>query len=60
MGQAARGVPPETGRFFCPLGDGGLYRKFLTAGARTIKVMNMMAIGPYERPDGVWMPSVAY
>lgn len=60
IGQAARTMPPEYARFFCPLSLGGLYRKAMQAGHRTIKVMNLMALGPYEPPDGVWMPSVLY
>jgi hypothetical protein len=47
-------------RFFCPLSEGSFYRKALQAGYRTIKVMNYMALGPYEHPDEVWMPSVLY
>lgn len=58
--QAARGVPPDFSRIFCPITSGSLYRRFLAAGFRNKKVMNMMAIGPYEEPDGVWTPSVLY
>ena len=57
---AASQTPPEYGRFFCPLTEGSLYRRFLAAGCRAIKVMNLMALGPYEPPDGVWLPSVIY
>jgi predicted N-acetyltransferase YhbS len=60
VGQAGRMLPPEDVRIFCPLSEGELYRQFLKAGCRAIKVMNLMTIGPYERPDGVWMPSVLY
>lgn len=60
VSEAARQTPAQFARFFCPLGEGNLYRKFLAAGCRNIKVLNLMAIGPYERPDGVWMPSIAY
>ena len=60
VGEAATGVPAEFARCFCPLTEGGLYRKLLAAGGRAIKVMNLMALGPYEPPEGVWMPSVAY
>lgn len=60
IGEAARKVPPEAARFFCPLTESSLYRKFLAAGCRAIKVMNLMALGPYEPPDGVWLPSVLY
>lgn len=57
---AAARTPPELARVFCPLTEGGLYRRFLAAGFRAIKVMNLMALGPYERPDRVWMPSVVF
>jgi ribosomal protein S18 acetylase RimI-like enzyme len=60
VGEAARRVPPEFARFFCPLSEGGFYRKALQAGCRAIKGMNYMTLGPYEHPDEVWMPSVLY
>jgi GNAT superfamily N-acetyltransferase len=56
---AARG-PAVFARVFCPLIEGGLYRRFLAAGFRATKVMNLMALGPYEEPEGVWMPSVCF
>lgn len=58
--EAARQMPRDFHRVLCPLTEGSLYRRFLAAGFRNIKVMNLMAIGPYEEPDGVWMPSVRY
>ena len=58
--EAARQTSPDSHRFFCPLTEGSLYRKFLASGCRNIKIMNLMAIGPYERPEGAWMPSVIY
>ena len=60
VGEAARRLPPEAARFFCPLSEGSFYRKALQAGCRAIKVMNYMTLGPYEHPDEVWMPSVLY
>ncbi len=57
---AARRTPPPMRRCFCPLTEGSLYRRFLAAGCRNIKVMNLMALGPYEAPDGVWLPSVGF
>ena len=56
MGEA----PPPAQVFFCPLIEGSLYRRFLAAGCRNRKVMNLMALGPYEEPQGVWLPSVGY
>src|SRR3990172_8191934 len=41
----------------------GIYRanrRGLEAGFRNVKVMNLMALGPYEEPEGVWLPSVLY
>jgi predicted N-acetyltransferase YhbS len=60
VGEAAIGVPPEFARFFCPLTQGSQYRRFLQAGCRAIKEMNLMTLGPYEPPEGVWMPSIAF
>lgn len=57
---AATEVPPEIARCFCPLREGSLYRKFLAAGFRNRKVMNLMTMGPYDEPEGAWMPSVLY
>ncbi|HMD48644.1 MAG TPA: GNAT family N-acetyltransferase [Bryobacteraceae bacterium] len=59
-GQAARLGPPYRPYCFCPLDQGSLFRAFLGTGARTVKVMNLMTIGPYEAPQPVWMPSVMY
>jgi len=53
-------MPPDFHRVLCPLTEGDLYRKLLANGCRNIKVMNLMALGPYERPDGAWLPSVLY
>lgn len=58
--QAAMKAPPPLRRVFCPLTEGGLHRRFLAAGFRARKVMNLMAFGPYEAPDGVWMPSIGF
>lgn len=58
--QAGRLVPPQRAHCFCPLDQGSLFRAFLKTGARTVKVMNLMTIGPYEAPQPVWMPSVMY
>jgi hypothetical protein len=60
IAESARRVPPEFARFFCPLREANLYRNALKAGHRAIKVMNLMAMGHYEPPDEVWMPSIAY
>jgi GNAT superfamily N-acetyltransferase len=58
IGEAAHCLPPESARFFCPLSQARFFRQALNAGCRVIKVMNYMAIGPYEPPSEVWMPSV--
>ena len=58
--QAARLIPHERAVSFCPLEDGPLFRALLKAGCRTVKMMNLMAMGPYEAPASVWMPSVLY
>ena len=58
ISEAARRLPPEFARFFCPLSQATFFRKTLEARCRAIKVMNYMALGRYEHPDEVWMPSV--
>ncbi len=58
--ETARQAQDGFDRFLCPLTEGSLYRKLLAAGCRNVKVMNLMALGPYEPPDGIWMPSVLY
>ena len=60
IGEAARRLPAEIARFFCPLTESSFYRKALQANCRVVKVMNYMALGPYEQPEEVWMPSVLY
>ena len=62
MGEAARYAAdgPLPLRMICPLTNGGLFRGALAAGHRLKKMMNLMALGPYEEPEGVWLPSVLY
>ena len=58
--QAARLIPHDRARSLCPLDDGPLFRAFLKDGCRTVKMLNLMAMGPYEAPSSVWMPSILY
>lgn len=58
--EAARRLGGQPTFFFCPLSEADFYRKALQGGCRTIKVMNLMALGSYETPNEVWMPSVLY
>jgi GNAT superfamily N-acetyltransferase len=58
--EAARQSPPQLRRFLCPLIKGSLYRRLLAAGCRNVKVMNLMVMGPYQQPEGSWLPSVGY
>ncbi|MGD9652113.1 MAG: GNAT family N-acetyltransferase [Candidatus Dadabacteria bacterium] len=53
-------LPGNQARFFCPLREADLYRRLLADRHRLMKVMNLMTLGPYEEPEGVWMPSVFY
>ena len=59
VSEAAR-LYPEKALFGCPLSFNGMFRRALEGGYRTLEVHNIMTYGPYERPDGVWMPSSAY
>jgi predicted N-acetyltransferase YhbS len=43
-----------------PLRNGALYRAALAAGHRNQKVMNLMALGPYEEPRATFCPSVLF
>lgn len=58
IGEAARAVPPELNRYFIPLNQPELFRKALNGGSRVVKLMNYMAMDPYQAPRGVWLPSV--
>ena len=62
MSEAARHAAggPFPVRMICPLTQGGLFRGALAAGHRLKKMMNLMALGPYEEPEGAWLPSVLY
>ncbi len=62
MAEAARYVAggPFPLRMLCPLNEGNLFRRALAAGHRLKKMMNLMASGPYEEPEGAWLPSVGY
>lgn len=60
IGQLARHAPPGMEKFFLPLRLSSLYRAALQSGCRLIKVMTLMTRGPYEAPEGIWMPSVLY
>jgi ribosomal protein S18 acetylase RimI-like enzyme len=57
--QAARRVP-EPVAVFSPLDEHPLFKAFLDARFRTMKLLNLMTMGPYELPDRVWMPSINY
>jgi predicted N-acetyltransferase YhbS len=56
--EGARRTPQTL--IFAPLDEGELFRRFLGAGFRTVKMMNLMTMGPYDAPGRVWIPSVAY
>jgi N-acetylglutamate synthase-like GNAT family acetyltransferase len=43
-----------------PMRSGELYRRALDDGHRNRKVMNLMALGPYDDPKGTWAPSVIF
>lgn len=55
---AGAGANNPAARSFVPIRSGELYRRALAAGHRNVKVMNLMALGPYEEPRGSWLPSV--
>ena len=57
---ATKHVDEVFARAFCPLTQGTLFRRFLAAGCRVRKVMNLMTLGPYAEPRGPWLPSVMF
>lgn len=59
IGTATRQIPPELALFFCPLTHTDFYRAALKAGHRLRKVMTYMTRGPFERPEKIWLPSIA-
>lgn len=60
IGQAARQVSSEQAMFFCPLTSGDFFREAIRAGCRLRKVVNYMTLGPFPRPEDIWMPSIGY
>ena len=57
---AGHGATVSDAHSFLPIRSGDLYRRALAAGHRNIKVMNLMALGPYEEPQGSYVPSVMF
>ena len=55
---AGSGASAPDSHSFLPLRNGELYRRALAAGHRNIKLVNLMALGPYEEPQGPFAPSV--
>jgi hypothetical protein len=43
-----------------PLRNGALYRGALASGHKNQKVENLMALGPYEEPQGAFCPSALF
>ncbi len=57
---AVTSLPPPLRRMILPTRNGELYRCALAQGCRSLKLGQMMAMGPFEAPSGHWCPSVAY
>lgn len=57
---AVAALPPPLQRILLPARNGDLFRAALSQGFRSIKVMQLMAMGPYQSPSGFWAPSIAY
>ncbi len=55
-----RTCAPSMSRFLCPSRNADLYRKALAAGARALRGLHLMSIGPYTEPTAAWFPSIAY
>lgn len=54
------GANVENAHSLIPLRNGTLYRALLASGHKNQKVMNLMAYGPYEEPQGTFCPSVLF
>ena len=57
---AGMGAAMPDAHALVPMRQGALYRRALAAGHRNRKVMNLMAYGPYEEPQGTYCPSVSF
>lgn len=57
---AALGAHTPDSHSLVPLRNGELYRRALAAGHRNTKVMNLMALGPYDEPQGTYCASVMF
>jgi len=55
---AARHTPEPMARFICPLSHEDLFRQALSAGHRTLKVLNCMSLGDWTPAPGVHFPSI--
>lgn len=53
-------VPPFFCTMLCPVRNADLYRALLRSGARAIRTLNLMSMGPYTSPTHTWCPSIAY
>ena len=51
---------PEPISFLLPVRQASLFRWCLGKGFRVVKPMTLMAVGDYQEPSGVWLPSVFY
>jgi GNAT superfamily N-acetyltransferase len=62
--QAHAGQPQGLGTsmqsILCPSRNAELYRAILKAGGRTVRCLHLMAMGPYESPEGAWYSSIGY
>jgi hypothetical protein len=58
--QAARNSPPPLHRILLPATNGDLFRSALNRGFKSIKLLTLMSLGPYDHPESAWSPSIAY
>lgn len=52
--------PEPLQRIVIPTRNGDLYRLAMKEGGKSLKLGQMMAMGPYETPAGHWAPSFSY
>ena len=46
--------------FLLPMRNAELFRWCLEQGLRVVQPMTLMSVGPYQEPQGVFLPSVLY
>ena len=57
---AVKGFPPPLQRLILPTRQSDLFALALQRKFKTLKVLQLMAVGPYDDGTGTWAPSIQY